>query len=748
MIYLAHSARLDRGVPEQTYENHIENVVGNAVGNADRAAAYSTKHGDILRAAVRLAAEFHDLGKLDVINQAVLRANTGKMLNHVDAGVAHLLDGTLDSIRLAAAIVVYAHHIGLPALAEHDSRIRGRERMFRDDAPIPDGTPLREVTNRLLNEYRSRHQSCVANLPAATQLSIKLPVMPTVLRLALSCLVDADHFDTARHYRDAVACQSPAKLAPEARLKLLDSYVMGLGRDQTDERSQLRADVYQQCREANCTDGLRACDSPVGSGKTTAVMAHLLQAAAAKKLRRVFVVLPFTNIIDQSVFVYRKALVHRDEDVDEIVVAHHHRAEFNDPATRQYSFLWQAPVVVTTAVQFFETMASRSPASIRKFHQVAGSAIFIDEAHSALPAHLWPQAWKWLRELEREWNCHVVLGSGSLHRFWTLQEFVDPPTTLPQLVSDSVRENSADHERRRVKYRSHSELLDLEGLTRFVKQLEGPRLLIVNTVQSAAAIARHLATEFGGERVEHLSTSLTPADRQATLERVKLRLRQSNHRDWTLVATSCVEAGVDFSFRTGIRERCSLTSLLQTSGRVNRSNEYDRADVWDIQLLHDHLLRLHPSFDVSGKILGKLFADNMVSAEYCTEALRQEIRGRGMPERKNEIDVAERNANFPRVEELFRIIDSETVTAIVDQSLILRLESHDHAIRESVTRAELQSASVQIWHSKEQEFGLEGLNVVYGYDDLRKWTLSYDRFLGYMAGVLPLVDMGKDGFII
>src|SRR5262249_23163197 len=159
--------------------------------------------------------------------------------------------------------------------------------------------------------------------------------------------------------------------------------------------------------------------------------------------------------------------------------------------------------------------------------------------------------------------------------------------------------------------------------------LESPRLLIVNTVQSAAAIARHLAQRFGGERVEHLSTALTPRDRRATLDLVKLRLRQPN-RNWTLVATSCVEAGVDLSFRTGIRERCSLNSLLQTSGRVNRSNEYGQADVWDIQLHHNDLLRLHPAFEASARVLGELFDQKQVSPEFCTEALRREITQEGM----------------------------------------------------------------------------------------------------------------------
>jgi CRISPR-associated endonuclease/helicase Cas3 len=188
----------------------------------------------------------------------------------------------------------------------------------------------------------------------------------------------------------------------------------------------------------------------------------------------------------------------------------------------------------------------------------------------------------------------------------------------------------------------------------------------VNTVQSAAAIARHLAKQFGGQRVEHLSTALTPRDRRATLELVKLRLRQPNHRDWTLVATSCVEAGVDLSFRTGIRERCSLNSILQTSGRVNRSHEYENADVWDIQLRHNHLLRPHPAFEASARILGELFNEKNVSPEFCTEALRREITQEGMPKKKEDILVAERNSDFPTVEELFRVIASNTLTAVVD----------------------------------------------------------------------------------
>jgi CRISPR-associated endonuclease/helicase Cas3 len=201
-----------------------------------------------------------------------------------------------------------------------------------------------------------------------------------------------------------------------------------------------------------------------------------------------------------------------------------------------------------------------------------------------------------------------------------------------------------------------------------------------------------------------------------------------------------VEAGVDFSFRTGIRERCSLTSLLQTSGRVNRSSEYDHADIWDIRLRHDHLLRPHPAFEASSRILAELFKENSVAAEFCTEALRREITQDGMSKASDDILKAERNGDFPAVEELFRVIASNTLTAIVDTELIARLERG-----EKISPDDVQNGSVQIWQNRADEWGTSEFEFIPG---LRKWLLEYDSFLGYMAGVLPLIDGGQTGFII
>lgn len=744
MLY-AHSPRSEDETPAQPYGEHIENVIAAAVRRTGELNAHATD-GRLLEMAVRLSAEFHDLGKLDRANQAVLSVGGGGRLpvNHVDAGVAHLLKAPHRQAKQLAAVLVFSHHRGLPDFTEHSTREAGRP--FRDLKSGESGCLAKDHTDNELTEYLRLHRSAVTspsefaypNEPRRGNMSV-------FLRMALSCLVDVDHSDTARHYGQDLSVTAPA-LDPAVRLGLLDRYVDGLSQDKKDKRTRLRKDVYHACRNADPAGGsLLACDAPVGTGKTTAVMAHLLSVAAARKLRRVFVVLPFTNIIDQSVRVYRESLVRAHEVPERVVAAHHHRAEYASSTARHLTYLWDCPVVVTTAVQFFETLAACRTAALRKLHQVAGSAIFIDEAHAALPPHLWPIAWNWIQELRNDWGCHFIFGSGSLSRFWSLPEFVDSPPVVPNLVNLHVRHETRNHEATRVTYHSHPERLSLTTLKQWLLQLPGPRVLIVNTVQSAAVIARHLADWQGRDdwqpnhpQVEHLSTALTPADRLVTLDRVIERLTGEHDRDWTLVATSCVEAGVDFSFRTGVRERASLNSLLQIAGRVNRGGEYESADVWDIRLIHDSWIRGHPAFEHSSIVLGELFDEGKVGVHSCTEALRREIRRSRI--KKEALLKAELAHDFPKVEELFQIIDSPTLTAVVDEKLKDAIGS---GLR--IPNQEIQNGSVQIYESRVRDWAIREFDHVPG---LFKWELGYDSFLGFMTGVLPLVDGGAKGYVL
>lgn len=732
MSYLAHSARLDRGIPAQEYCEHVRETCRRAQENAAKAGRYAPRYAHLLEAVAALAGEFHDMGKLDDENQAVLNGGVSAKklpVQHVDAGVAHLLNMGTQWHQLAA-FVSYAHHIGLQSFP---SEMNKGDRFLRDERMIA-------LTKERLHQYLDRHRVGVSEPDFVAPNSIELSQPQLFLRMALSCMVDADHGDTARHYGEA-AQYDPCPLRPLERTKALDRYVSTLRNDTDDDRAKARQTVYETCRGADTQPSLHVCDTPVGTGKTTAVMAHLLKAAYDKGLRRVFVVLPYTNIISQSVDVYRKALVLDGENPEEAVVAHHHRAEFSSPDARQFTALWQAPIVVTTAVQFFETLANNQPAALRKLHNLAGSAVFIDEAHAALPARLWPQAWRWIQELAQDWGCHFVFGSGSMTRFWELPDFVEPPVRLPELVNTEIRSQLIGSEMQRVIYKRKPESVNVAVLLGWLKELGGPRLLIVNTVQSAAVIASAIRSVYGEDKVEHLSTALTPVDREHTLKRVKKRLQQvkeqSNNKassDWTLVATSCVEAGVDLSFRTGLRESASLVSLIQVGGRVNRHQEYDHSEVWTFTLQEVDMLRLHPSFRDSSKILEMMFEENRVTPDDCKEALRREVCLGGL---NDEIRDHETAMNFPEVQSLFRVIKTNTYTVVVDEAIKQQLKNW-----EKVPWQEIQKHSVQIWGNR-----IETLHIPEfpQYPDLYEWSLAYDNFIGYMAGILQVEEFAVRG---
>ncbi len=707
-------------------------------------------------AAVERAAAYHDLGKLDDLFQEILLHNRKNKygFNHVEAGTAHLLHLK----QFEAAFIAYAHHIGLPSFPREKAKYaNGQNLVFRDTGQLEGlGQLAWQRTDASLGVYLAQHHALFPPVRPATNQHFS----GLVRRLGLSCLVDADHSDTARHYRAERDVPAPGLRAAE-RLVRLDKYVADLSakhpapNDRERHRLKLRQEVYCACREREIRGDERvlACDSPVGTGKTTAVMAHLLRVAAERKLRRVFVVLPFTNIIDQSVNVYRRALQLEDEtEMENVVVAHHHRVDFSSEEARCLAARWDAPIVITTAVQFFETLAACRTALLRKLHEVAGSAVFVDEAHAAVPVALWPQMFRWLRELCNDWGCHLVLASGTLPRFWNHPCFLQGAerAEIPDLINAKVREETMKFEEKRVSILTEREAMSIGRLAGFVQGKPGPRLVIFNTVQSAAVFAQHLRDDLKlGFNVEHISTALTPNDRSRTISRVKDLLR-SKRTDWTLVATSCVEAGVDFSFRTAFRESWGLMNLLQIAGRASRSGEYEDAEVWDFRHDADKGLSLHPQAELSRRILEQLFVEcarqnRQPRPDDCTDALQREVlQDHGeKASRMEDILQAEKDADYPQVAKLCQIIKAETQTVVVEPSLIRRLENFDRT--QWPDWRELMQNSVQIWANRLDPGKLPVKPL--GYDgELWAWIGEYTPFLGYMAGVLPLLKAGERGF--
>lgn len=735
MKLLAHSARY--GYPEQSYKEHATEVMRMAKLFASGVLPYIAFE-ELFMSSVCTSAEYHDLGKIDAANQKVLSGKPQDKLpvKHEDAGTALLLNK-----HLPAALCVFSHHSGLPAIWEE----REKEHSFRNVNQVSGyEKTVMDITNENLKNYLLKHATEIKS--SVSELSeVGRPKDTLFYRMALSCLVDADHTDTARHYGgEALASDIP--LYPAKRLEYLDAHINSLiTEDVTQERLAVRQEFYHICKTAEPKKrGIYACSMPVGTGKTTSVMAHLLRVAERFSLRRIFVVLPFTNIIDQSVETYRKALILPGEDTEAIVAAHHHKAEYKNQLLMASSFRWSAPITVTTAVQFFETLANNRPSSLRKLHNLPGAAIFIDEAHAALPAHLWPQAWKWLQSLVENWGCHIVLGSGSLSHFWNLEEFSEKKVAVPEIAGEHLYKKAAQYEQNRIVYRLKKDPMNLDELYQWVHNLNGPRIVVMNTVQSAAALADMIASKRGRKTVEHLSTALTPVDRKNTLDTIKLRLKDKQNTDWTLVATTCAEAGLNFSFRSGAREMSSLGSTIQLGGRVNRQCEYGAdCELWCFYIKKDVVLREHKHFRTSAAVLANLFAEGKIGPDFCTEALMREIRENNTRMAKDDSIVqAEKRDNYLAVSELFQVIeDDETFTVIVDESLKERLEKG-----EKPTRGELQKLTVKM-----RRLQIEALRLptIRRYEDLYFcYQDHYNDFLGYMKGILHTISFQQEGNII
>lgn len=713
---LAHSAR--KNYPPQTYEAHVRGVCERAGKYAAEAECYSVKANGILSTIVRDSALLHDLGKLEERNQSVLceqsRRRRHLPVDHTDAGSAALQKMGNG----CAAMLVYSHHQGFPDLLT-EFAARGCS-IFRNG-----NAEVRAETDAALPALLRQHEALFPRKPnKEVQAYDGDPAV--FLRMALSCLADADHGDTAAAFGQTE--KAMPELRPQERLAALDHYVSKFG--ETDERSSLRRELYQSCRSVEAHSGFSVCGSPVGSGKTTAVMAHLLEQACKRNARRIFVVLPYTSIIRQSVDIYRKALVLPGETPEDVVAELHSRADFEDIETRYLTALWRAPIVVTTAVAFFETLSSHNPAALRRLHELPGSLIFVDEAHSALPLRLLPLAWHWMNVLSDEWSCYWVLASGSLVRYWELQPLSGlsmPRPEIAELVRPDLQRELSRYESSRVTFRWREKPIGRKELAEWVQEAPGPRLLILNTVQSAAVIAAEMAAEFGQTHVEHLSTALTPEDRGNTIDRIRRRLADPDDADWTLVATSCVEAGVDFSFRTGFREISSLLSLLQAAGRVNRHGRNTEAVMWSFPLQDDSMLPKNPALDVSAAVLRSYFQKRLpITPELSTRSMQDElVRDDSCMSAICDFAELEAAQQFRTLAQKFRVIDQKTVLAVPDDSMVSAIAEGRASWQELQRHAvSVRKEKIVLWHLREIA------------DGIYQWTLGYDSFLGYMHGVL------------
>lgn len=778
--YLAHTPPKDKPELEpHLYADHIGEMLGYGLALFDYLWSFSKLpelDKNEIRQTFKAALMLHDMGKLDESIQRIFRGEeSGRLpVDHIEAGVAVAEEMKNELL----GWLIRGHHApGLPSRKtekyfikqlRQKSQINLKAYCLRGwrhtrDKLTADWEKHKTAivtTNERIGTYKQRQIESCGEWP---QLSLQLPSSNLMPRLMLSCLVEADHSSAACYSQHIPMTRfKPAATHWQQRLRVLNIYisdVVASSADPESERNQMRGDFYHRCFDGELFDSrLVACSAPVGLGKTTSVMAYLLRCAVKDNSSRIFVVAPFSNIIDQIVMVLRKAVVLEGEDAESVVVAHHHKADFSSKDMRQYAASWQAPIVVTTAVQFFETLAASSPSKLRKLHNVVGAAVFIDESHACLPAELLDISWYWMKQLTDNWGCHFVYSSGSMVKFWEDKYLVSQGIQqLPDLLPVALKTKAQQVEQQRVIYKRIEQVLNRDELIELIrsektwgaviKEYKPSCLVILNTVQSAAVIANELALQLvdknntlANKSVLHLSTALAPKDRDLMLEEVIRRQGASewDKKPWYLIATSCVEAGVDLDFAVGFRERCSVTSFLQVSGRINRHGCRTFSQLIDFSIFAENGLNQHPGFKESSDIFDLLWeelnAGDIDGSELCTKAIRKELSRFPTKKEKSKLLLTEEiKQSFQEVSNEYRIIDSDTATVIVNKGLVEKLEKGV-----PVSWSIIQENSVQLWMNNIKKLGLLEIAGCQQ-DGIYSWIDRYEYdadFLGIMGGIL------------
>ena len=533
--WLAHKSEDGR---EQTIFAHL-------TGTAQLCAHFASPFGAEEQG--RLAGLAHDIGKYSDAFQR--RLCGGPKVDHATAGAVEC-----QKIRQPyAAFAVAGHHGGLPD---------GGSRTDTPDQSSFWGRMNRFTAGKL--EPYAVWQQEVALPPASLpNLDPDQSEGMFFIRMLYSCLVDADFLDTEAF----MAGQAPNRGGGDNMEELerrLRAYISPWFPPKNDLNEQ-RCAILDRCLEQGEAQqpGLFTLTVPTGGGKTVASLAFALCHARAHGLERVVYVIPYTSIIEQNAQVFRDILG------AENVLEHHsgllydveHEADPEQIRLAKATENWDMPVVVTTAVQFFESLYANRSSQCRKLHNLAKSVIIFDEAQMLPVPYLRPCVYA-IAQLVKHYSASAVLCTATQPSLGPLSREFLPDKPLVELCPPGTCQ---DNVFRRVSFRREG-ILSNEALAQRLNAL--PQVLcVVNRRKSAQEIFRLL----DGEGSFHLSTLMYPAHRKAVLEEIRTRLKAG--LPCRVVSTSLIEAGVDVDFPAVFREEAGLDSILQAAGRCNREGK-------------------------------------------------------------------------------------------------------------------------------------------------------------------------------
>lgn len=395
------------------------------------------------------------------------------------------------------------------------------------------------------------------------------------VRMLFSCLVDADFLDTEAHFDAAKPDRRGGFPSLQSMRGALDAHLQALAADAQPSRvNTLRAQVLRQCQvQSALAPGFFSLTVPTGGGKTLSSLAFALNHALAHGQRRVVYAIPYTSIIEQTADVFRDALKALGDDV---LIEHHSQAETAHQDETARSRLacenWDAPLIVTTNVQLFESLFAAKTSRCRKLHRLAGSVIVLDEAQQLPPAFLQPIL-DVLNLLVKHYGVNVVLCTATQPALNSTAYF-DPAMNLRGI--ENVREIIAQPDAlfealKRVDVELPPDWNAATPWPDIAERIAGHDcvLAIVSTRKAARELHRLLPPG-----TLHLSALMCGAHRKAVIADIKARLQARRAGTHTaplrVVSTQLVEAGVDIDFPVVFRAAAGLDAIAQAAGRCNR----------------------------------------------------------------------------------------------------------------------------------------------------------------------------------
>jgi len=644
----------------------------------------------------------HDDGKASDEFQnrirALARGDTARRVDHSTPG-ARFASQNIDNPQGAGKLLAYliaGHHAGLPngSGGADSSSLSSR---LSNSKPGP-GLMADHINEISLPPFMSENR--LDHLNVGFQLSF-------FIRMVYSALVDADFLDTEafmdsekNHYRSEYPTLD--ELHP-----LLKKYLKDLNEKSSQNHiNKLRSEILADCtKAAELEQGLFSLTVPTGGGKTLSSLAFAFEHALRNGMQRIIYVIPYTSIIEQTAGLFRSIFG------EKAVLEHHSNFVAEETEDQETSLIrklasenWDAPIIVTTNVQFFESCFANRSSKNRKLHNVAGSVVILDEAQM-LPVPFLRPTIEVIRELAKTYHTSVVLCTATQPALLENHDFKKGLSGVREMVSapEKLETNFKRVQSTGLGKKSEEEIAD------FLAD-EEQILCIVNTRNQARNIVERLFET--DKPVYHLSALMCPRHRRQILQKVKERLKDG--LPCRLVSTQLVEAGVDIDFPVVVRAIAGIDSVVQAAGRCNREGKLEGIGKLYVFYPEEGLPRgfFRQNAQITELVMhsrGEDYIDSKVVHEYFKELYWMKDSSGGL-DKEGILELLNSGAPsfdlpFKTVAQLYKLIPNEQIPVIVPYDNEARTLSDElrYNTRPGALLRKLQQYSVQLYPQQLQQ---------------------------------------------